>query len=348
VKIDQLIHTLSYGDAISGETLALQRAFKESNIQSDIYCLNIHDRYRNVAFDISKFVVANTVILHYSIGSPLNDIYLNSATKKVMIYHNITPAKWFKRINNKVATDIEQGLADLKRIATASDIVIADSAYNAEELKKIGINSTILELPIDPARWQVIPNNGIMNLLRKDNTINLLHVGRLAPNKCIEDILKIFYFFHHKIQPNSILWLIGIDIDTELYSYSLKQLAIELGIANSVRFVGSVADEELIAWYQCSSVYICMSEHEGFCLPVVEAMNFNLPVIAYSATAVADTVGDSAILVNKKKHAEIAELVNIILNDKKLRSTMQQRGVERVKVLSYEKFQKKVQEIFSL
>jgi len=347
--IHQLVHTLSYGDAISTEVLALQRAFHVSGITSEIFAINEHPLLRGKTRPHTELerVTTADLVLHYSLGSVLNDLYGGwQRGRRTLIYHNITPPKWFRGINARVAADIERGLAELPKLCRLSDQLLADSRFNAEEMKAMGFASEVLDLPVDPGRWNTTRNEGIYNLVKGTPGTHVLHVGRLAPNKCVEDIIKTFYFVRHKIDRQSTLWLVGIDTDTELYSFSLKRLAAELGLEDSINFVGCLADEEVRSLYEACTVYICMSEHEGFCLPVVEAMHFGCPVVAYAAGAVTDTVGHGGILIREKRHAEVAELLFTLGNDDALRSRLVNAGRERVKSLSYDRFVERIRELF--
>jgi L-malate glycosyltransferase len=354
VSVHQLLHTLSYGDAISGEVLALQRALQSQNITGEIFALNVHPRYKSTAVAIGNELhfgeaikQGDTLVLHYSLGSPLNEYFINlKGHKKVLIYHNITPARWFAAINSRVAKDITEGIKDLVPMCKAADIVIADSEFNQSELLALGISSRLLELPLDPMRWNKPSNTGISELLKAGDTVEVLHVGRLAPNKCIEDVLKTFYFFHHYVEKNSRLWLVGIDIDTEIYSFALKRLTYELGLEESVRFTGAVADEELKSFYEGADLYLCMSEHEGFCLPVVEALHFEALVFAFNAGALPRTLGGAGVLFSQKRFAALAEVMGEVWKDKELRTRMVAAGKQRVAELSYEKFAGEVGVIF--
>jgi glycosyltransferase involved in cell wall biosynthesis len=349
-KFAQLVHTLSYGDAISGEVLSLDRCMRDLGYETAIYSLHAHPRLKGQA---KKYTELNRdfggeVVLHYSLGSPLNELYesLTQATRTI-IYHNITPPRWFAGVNPRVCRDIEVGVQELPALLRMSDRILADSCFNAGELAELGFAAEVLELPVDPARWQGGENEGISSIVRSEPGIHLLHVGRLAPNKCIEDIIKIFYFLHHKITKESKLWLVGIDIDTELYSFSLKRLAHELSLEKSVQFVGCLSDEEIRSLYTHCNAYVCMSEHEGFCLPVVEAMHFGLPVLAYDASAVPDTVGDGGIVVREKRHPQLAELVYRMCTDQTLRDRLVVAGKERVQQLSYDAFATRTAELFT-
>ncbi len=352
--VHQLIHTLSYGDAISGETIAMQRALRELGFVSEIYAINVHPHYKARA---QEYGVRNyqelrkdqqgEVILHYSLGSPLNKLYRElTGYKRTLIYHNLTPPKWFYGVNPRIVADIESGMSELPELCQISDRLISDSKFNAGELAKFGFSSAVLELPVDPARWSEPANPGILGILRSQPGINLVHIGRIAPNKCIEDVIKVFYFLRHFIDKNARLWLPGIDIDTELYSFSLKRLVHELSLEDSVNFCGCMADSELRALYEAGSLYLCMSEHEGFCVPVIEAMYFGMPVVAFNSSALPDTVGDGGIIFNEKRHNEIAELVFEVGSDTQLRRDLITRGKQRVSELSYDRFKLAVEKLF--
>ena len=346
----QIVHTLSYGDAISSEVLALQRCLSELDFESEVFAINVHPKLKGQAKDYRELKESfdGEVILHYSLGSPLNGLYSSvSRAKRSLIYHNLTPPRWFYGVNPRIVKDIEHGLVELPALCRLSDRLISDSKFNASELKSHGFDSLVLDLPIDPARWDVAANQGILDIVRSEPGIHLLHVGRLAPNKCVEDIIKSFYFLHHYINKRSRLWLVGIDIDTELYSFSLKKLALDLGLEHAINFVGCMADSEVRALYESASVYVCMSEHEGFCLPVVEAMSFGLPVIAFASSAIPETIGSGGVLVSEKRHPEIAELINRVVTDNALKQEIVAAGKNRVQQLSYARFKEQVAQVFA-
>lgn len=351
MQVYQLIHTLSYGDAISGEALAMQRCLNELGHQGKIFALNTHERYQGLTENIEQFPCDfnGIVILHYSLGSPLNALYrsLDNA-KRAIIFHNLTPEKYFSGINPRVAKDISKGWHELPELCKLSNWVISDSSYNSSELSQYGISSEVLPLPFDPARWQEEANSGIAGLIQSDPGVHLLHVGRLAPNKCIEDILKTFYFLHHHITRNSRLWLVGIDIDTELYSFGLKRLAKELLIDEFVNFTGPLSDAEIQSLYKNCSAYLGMSEHEGFCVPLIEAMHFGLPVLAYDCSAVGETVGAGGILFKEKRYPQLAQLIWQVSTPGELRSQLISSGLEQVAGFSFESFKARISNLLGL
>lgn len=357
MQIHQFVHTLSYGDAISGEVLVLKRLLRERCENSEIYSINTHEKlvgetrdYRLFLEDLERAKKAGeevALVLHYSLGSPLNEIYTKaSGIKKTLIYHNLTPAKWFAAYNTRVYQDLLSGIEELPKLLAQSDIVLADSEFNKNELRDFGCNSAeVLPLVLDTEKWKIAENPGIAAILKGSGKKNILHVGRIAPNKKIEDIIKAFYFYHHKIEKNSQLWLIGHDIDTELYSFELKHLVRRLQLQEDVHFIGSVADSELKAFYQNSDLYLCASEHEGFCVPLLEAMHFALPIIAYQSSAIPETLSNAGILVSDKRPAELAELMNLVISDQNLRSELEVKAKARVAEFSLQAFSKNLEQV---
>ena len=272
--IHQLVHTLSYGDAISTEVLALQRTLRGLGYRSEIFALGEHVRLKGRSRPFREVLQEEQadIILHYSLGSPLNEIFSSwRRGKRTLVYHNITPAGWFEGVNSRVARDIEAGLRDLPALCSVSDAIWADSQFNASELAALGFNADVLELLVDPERWGLARNEGVYQDVKRLARLNILHVGRLAPNKCVEDILKAFRFIRHGLEADSRLWLVGIDIDTELYAFSLREMAVQLGIGGAVEFTGCLTDEGVRAMYEAADAYVCMSEHEGFCLQIGRA-----------------------------------------------------------------------------
>lgn len=348
--IHQLVHTLSYGDAISTEVLALQRTLRALGYRSEIFAIGEHDHLRGRSrrhWELLNEERAD-IILHYSLGSPLNEIFSSwKRGRRTLVYHNITPVSWFEGVNSRVARDVQAGLKDLPRLCSLADSIWADSAFNASEIAALGFHADVLELLVDPARWSLPRNESVFQGVKKLAKLNILHVGRLAPNKCVEDILKAFRFIHFGLEKDSRLWLVGIDTDTELYSFSLREMATRLGIRDVVECTGCLTDEGVRAMYEAADAYVCMSEHEGFCLPLIEAMHFGLPVVAYSAGAVTETLGDGGVLVHEKRHVELGQLIFHLSQPGELRDRVVEAGHRRVSHFSEERFRARVADLVS-
>lgn len=168
--IHQLVHTLSYGDAISAEVLSLARCFREHENPSEVFAINVHPRLKGEARLYQEFPVdfSGEVVLHYSLGSPLNELYRSlTKAKRSLIYHNLTPARWFERVNPRIVDDIERGMDELPGLCRITDRLFADSRFNAGELAALGFKAETLELMIDPKRWDIPANPGITSLFTK-------------------------------------------------------------------------------------------------------------------------------------------------------------------------------------
>jgi glycosyltransferase involved in cell wall biosynthesis len=331
-RIDQFVHTLAYGDAISSEVLTIHRLLNELGFESGIFAANKDHRYKEIARDHESFQEQEgaAVILHYSIASPLNELYLRcNSSRRGIIYHNLTPERWFVGYNSRVVEDLRVARAGLEAVVRTADLVLGDSTYNLEELKEFSPkNPRVFPLVLDGKKWEIEANRGIASILKSHAGVNLLSVGRVAPNKCLQDIIKAFYFYHHKINRKSRLWLVGSDTDTEIYSFELRELIDHLQLKESVVLTGAVADSELKSFYQNSDLYLCMSEHEGFCVPLIEAMNFNLPIIAFDTGAIRETLGGYGVLIPKKEPHVTAELIDLILKSERAEPDLSRYSLE--------------------
>lgn len=375
-NIHQLVHTLSYGDAISTEVIALQRALVSAGHSSTIFAIHVHPFYRtplaqqNVVSGpiehYSKLALTaqnpatpeNTtnepdeVVLHYSLGSPLNDVYRSlRGYKRSLIYHNLTPAKYFKGINPLLVKHLTSGAQELPELCALSDRLIADSQFNAADLKAASSRAqsqgvAVLPLLVEPSRFDQPANAGFAALLKQSGGINVLHVGRLVPNKGYEAIIRSFYFLRTHIDPQARLWLVGTDIDSELYGYALKRMCDAWGLSSQVEFLGQRSDDEVRALYENCSVYLCLSEHEGFCLPVIEAMHFGLPVISTKNGALAETIGDGGVLLDSVVPSLIAELIAEVAAPSPLREKLRAAGKARVGAFSSAVFSAGVAQLF--
>ena len=177
----------------------------------------------------------------------------------------------------------------------------------------------------------------------QDGKVNILHVGRLVPQKKIEDLVKVFYLFQKRLLPESRLILVGADSGVRNYSRAVKRMVEELELTEKVLFAGFASFRELITYYAASHLYLCLSEHEGFCVPLVESMFFGLPVIAYLTGGIPETLGGAGLGIADKNFEAIAELMALVLEDQDLRENIIARQKERLKDLSLEKNEERLQ-----
>jgi len=272
-SIHQLVAGYAKSDAISNEARVLRDMFRRWGFASDIYCetRRILPELRGDARDLAGLRCApeDIALLHLSIGSPANDLFQVLPCRRVLLYHNITPSSFFRLINQSTAANLELGRRQACALSGAAHIVLADSAFNAAELREMGYGGvSVFPLALELESLDRT-SPGMLRALA-DGRTNVLFVGRGAPNKKIEDVITAFAFFQRFVDPDARLVHAGSYAGTERYAAYVRAAAREAGIGN-VLFTGSIPQEELNACYAAASVFVCMSEHEGFCIPLLEA-----------------------------------------------------------------------------
>ena len=323
--IHQLVPGFANGDAISNEAVVLQRLFKDWGYASELFsepCRVLPEHrpnVRDVADAMSACKPEDIAILHLSVGSPVNDAFAALPCGKALIYHNITPAHYFNLVNSDTARILAEGRRQLLGLANRATVNMADSAFNAEELRAAGYrNVHVLPLIIDFDRLNMPPDRQILNRFGNGLT-NILFVGRCVPNKKIEDVIDLFDMFRQRVNPRSRLIHVGSFAGSERYYYLLTGIARNRRI-DHVHFAGAVTQSQLNAFYRCADLFLCMSEHEGFCIPIMESFQHDLPVMAYAAGAVPETMGGAGVLFREKNLPALAEMMGELTRNTSLKN----------------------------
>lgn len=344
MRVIQLLPTISYGDAVGNDTLALDQILKKNGFNSYIYAENIDHRLENnlVKYEqkMPKLNKNDILIYHLSTGSELNYKIKNYDCKKMIIYHNITPSEYLEPYNKYTSNLCYEGRNAVKYLSNKVDYCLADSKYNKEELDANGYKKTdVLPILINFNDYKRSPSQKILRLYEEDGYINILFTGRIAPNKKQEDVIAAFYFYNKYINPKSRLFLVGSYNGMETYYHRLQKYVERLQVQNVI-FTGHIPFDEILAYYHLADIFLCMSEHEGFCVPLVEAMYFNIPIIAYDSSAIAETMGGSGIVIDRKEPILVAKIIDRILNDKNLYNAIIQGEKERLKDFDNEKIER--------
>jgi L-malate glycosyltransferase len=257
---------------------------------------------------------SDVLLIHYSAYAPRLRAVLDLPSRKLLLSHNVTPARWLWDHDPPIALQCELGRRQLPEYAARCDIAAGVSAYNAAELGSDVVIPPILDLSwLTPLRGQSPQSH-------------VLFVGRLAPHKRQDEVIRSFALFRRRHAPDARLTLVGEPLN-EAYLVALRELA---GKAGGVEIESSLSQDELAARYASASAFLCLSEHEGFCVPLLEAFAADVPVIARPSGGVAETVGDAALLVEDRDPAVIAELLDLVRSDQELRAELQRRGRARV------------------
>jgi L-malate glycosyltransferase len=311
MAVHQLLPDLQRWDAISNYARSLRKFLVDAGNQSTIYAARTDQAWNEICqpADTASFQPDDILIFHYSIDSHLVDEYIAAKCKKVLIYHNITPFTYFNGVNDKLAQLLKYGRERLPILAGDTVLALGDSEYNRLELDEAGFKKTgVMPIIIDFADYDVRPRRKIIRKYGGEAT-NILFVGRVAPNKRHEDILRVFYYYQKMIDAEARLFLVGSHTGTDAYLTYLRRLVTELKLKD-VFFCGAVKLEDLVAYYKVADVFLSMSRHEGFCVPLLESMHFDVPIVALGITAVPGTLGGAGVLVNEANTPGIAELTH--------------------------------------
>lgn len=334
MEVHQFHPTVSYGDAISNQILSLQRELREMNYRSEVFCeqlpVQFEGRTRQIGCYDRYSSPENVILLHFSLGySPDVIAWLTHLPdRKVIVYHNITPHQYFAGINDVYLGAAKAGRDQLGKLTRLVDAGWGDSAFNCQELAEYGWSRLgVLPIIFDPERYRLRPSRRILK--RFEDGLNVLFVGRVSPNKCLEDLILTLYYLNTLGRSDARLLLVGSANGMERYLEFLQELVSRLGLPRVV-FTGHVSNRELIAYYHCADVYLSMSEHEGFGVPLLESMYFDVPVIAYKAAAVPETLKGSGVLITQKDHELVAELIRVLSDDEKLRARITAVQQERL------------------
>jgi L-malate glycosyltransferase len=341
IRIHQVLATLGYGDAIGHEVLGIQRVLRGAGYESDIFVETADERVEPLTRDYRELVDFsrrdNLLLHHFSLGSKASRTAFALPDRMALIYHNITPPEYFVGVNRRLARQCFRGRRELRAYADRCELAMGDSEFNRQDLESLGFPRTAV-LPVVPdfshldrePHWMLAQDFD-------DDWSNVLFVGRVITNKKIEDLIRFFHAYHSIFNPRSRLIIVGAYSGFERYLAALHHLAATLGESH-VHFIGHVSDEALVAFYEIADLFLCASEHEGFCVPIVEAFYKEVPVLAYAATAVPATMDGAGVLFHDKTPAHVAQVMDAILSNAQLRDRIvdgQRAAVERLRAKDF-------------
>ena len=330
----QIVTNLSYGDAIGNDVLAIHGMLKDAGYECGIMAMSVHERLAGMAseVDFDRIAPEDLVIFHKATGDSFPGFAARLKCKKAVIYHNITPARYFLAYDEVMAWNLWRGRRQLRQLAKCVDWGWGDSGYNSRELIAAGFDPKrvdVLPIPFTSTR----PEGGWPEAREKGEGTTLLFIGRVASNKKQEDIIKVYYCYLRDVDPKAKLVLVGSWAGFEKYYAKLKGFAADLGLTDEqVVFTGHVTDEQKQEYLAQADVFVCMSEHEGFCVPLLEAMDHDIPVVAYAAAAVPETLGDNGLLFKEKNYDAIAREIGRVTRDAAFRGEVlerQRKSLER-------------------
>lgn len=334
--VHQVLASLGYGDAIGHEVLGIRQALVAAGYESEIFVETAHPRVEHLTRNYHDLLTAcqpdDLLVHHFSIGSKASRVAYALASRMLLIYHNITPPEYFVGVHKHLVKLCFEGRRELRAYTKRVVVALGDSEFNRQELETIGFRRTGV-LPVVPsfAHLDVEPSGLLVDRF-DDEWVNVLFVGRVIPNKKFEDVICAFHAYKRWFNPRSRLLLVGDHAGFERYLVMLHHLVARLGL-DDVHFLGHVTNEELTAAYDVADVFLCASEHEGFCVPIVESFRKGVPVVAYAATAVPSTMDGAGLLYTDRDPLRVAELIDAVVSNPSLRDLMvddQYRALDRL------------------
>ncbi len=324
MKIHQWVPAAHRGDAIGDSARTTRDLLRGMGHQSDVFALNIDDDLRG---DVRPFAApeatqGDVTIFHFALPSPMTEVFVSLSGARILQYHNITPAAFFAPYDPGLFRLASLGRRELATLAGRVELALGDSEFNRQELESLGFEPTgVMPIAVNTARLTNGPPRPALESILRDGLINILFVGRIAPNKKIEDHIRLAEMYKRYIDSHYRFIFVGRYDGLPGYYSQIRALISEYDmLPDRFWFTGPVPDEDLAAFYRWADVYVSLSEHEGFCVPLVEAMAADVPVVAYAAGAVPETLGGAGMLFAPKDLEVAAELLGSVVYDRDVRA----------------------------
>jgi len=334
--VHQFVPALLPRDATGDHTLALQQALRDAGFRSDIYVEAAHDDLWHHATYFERYperaAPGDILLYQLSTASPVADFLLTRPERVVLDYHNITPAGFYEGWEDHTRAKVALARLQMAELAPVAALGIADSAFNAAELHRWGCRTTSV-IPIlagiEDRRAVVDPTEHARLAADHGDATVLLFVGRISPNKNQHRLVEALWLYRRWYDSRARLHLVGPAF-TDAYVDAVFALAAELGLADAVRHGEDLTDAELAAWYADADVFVCLSEHEGFCIPLLEAMRAGLPIVAHAAGAVPETLGHAGVVLDSTRPGTVAAAVHRVHTDRALADRLVAAGHRRL------------------
>jgi len=327
MRVDQVLPTFAPYDAVSNEAVEIRAALRAAGYESEVYADGIRPSAHDVVRPLAALEpgAADVLLVHYSIWSDAVERALQGPARVVVRYHNVTPAHWFEGVNEVVASLCRVARARLPELAPRTALALADSTFNRLDLDDAGFRrSEVVPILAPPATTAPARTPSAEHVV--------VTVGRLVPNKRIDEVLRAFACYRRACRPDAQLAIIGSAAGFEAYGQACRRLAATLAVPDP--FLGEVDDAGRDRVLAGAAAYLACSEHEGFCVPLVEAMRHGLPIVARDFVAVAETLAGAGIAAPPEAGpAELAELLDLAVTDQALGAAMAAGRAERLQEL---------------
>ena len=324
MKIHQWVPAAHKGDAIGDSARQVRALLRDMGHDSELFALTIDEDLRGdvLPFSDAAATGGDVTIFHFALPSPMTEAFARLKGVKVLQYHNITPAAFFAPYDAGLFRLAALGRQELATLAGRVDLALGDSDFNRQELEALGFRQTgVMPIAVNTGRITDAPRRPALERILRDGLINILFVGRIVPNKKIEDHIRLAEMYKRYIDSYYRFIFVGRYDGLPRYYAQIRALIEQYEmLPDRFWFTVPVPDEDLAAFYRWSDAYVSLSEHEGFCVPLVEAMAADVPVVAYAAGAVPETLGGAGLLFAPKDLEVAAELLGSVVYDRGVRA----------------------------
>lgn len=336
--VHQFVPALLPRDATGDHTMALREAFRSAGWESEIFAEATHDELVGESTYFERYPdrarEGDILVYQASTGSPMADFLMDRPETLVLDYHNITPPAFYVGWEDRTAEKVAHARLQVAALAGRAALGIADSAFNAAELAGFGCRQTeVIPILTDIRRWggRHAADPGEASRLARVHGAGtvILFVGRLSPNKAQHQLVEALWLYRRRYDPAAVLHLVGPAV-TPTYADAVRAFADELGLGGAVVHGEDLTPAQLAAWYEDADLFVCLSDHEGFCIPLVEAMHFGLPIVAFGAGAVPETLGGAGVVLDGKRPAAVAAAIDRVRGAPDLASHLVAAGRRRL------------------
>jgi glycosyltransferase involved in cell wall biosynthesis len=331
--VNQWVPAAHRGDAIGDSARRVRDMLRAMGHTSDIFALTIDEDMRSEArpFADPDATGGDLTIFHFALPSPMTEAFGRLTGGRILQYHNITPAHFFAPYDPALCRLAALGRRELAGLAGRVDLALGDSEFNREELEALGFARTgVVPIAVNTARLTDAPRRPALERILSDGLINVLFVGRIVPNKKIEDHIRLAELYKRNVDSYYRFIFVGRTDGLPAYYAQIRALIARFDmLPDRFWFTGPVPDEDLAAFYRWADAYVSLSEHEGFCVPLVEAMATDVPIVAYAAGAVPETLGGAGLLFSPKDLEIASELLATVIYDRQVREAVLARQRER-------------------
>lgn len=349
--VNQWVPAAHRGDAIGDSARRVRDMLRAAGHASDLYALTIDDDLRD---DVRPFADpdarrGDVTIFHFALPSPMTEAFASLPAGRILQYHNITPASFFADYDPGLFRLAALGRRELQSLVGRTELALGDSEFNRQELEALGFTRTgVMPIAVNLERLTDAPRRPALEKILSDGLINILFVGRIVPNKRIDDHIRLAETYKRYIDSYYRFIFVGRYDGVPAYYDQVRALIAEFQmLPDRFWFTGPVPDEDLAAFYRWADVYVSLSEHEGFCVPLVEAMATDVPVLAYAAGAVPETLGGAGVLFSPKDLEFAAELLGTLVYDRDVRDAVIAGQRARLAAFAPERIEERLHHIIS-